>query len=380
MQAAVRRSVAVRPIVLRAFLITLAIFLAGGGLVYLWALSALPDYEGDLTLAGPAHDITILRDRHAVPHIRAATADDAYFALGFAHAQDRLWQLEMHRRIGAGQLAAILGEPALRADIFVRTLGIHRAAARAYRTLDAQTQRMLTRYSDGINAYLAARKGALPLEFLLLQAKPMPWTPVDCLAWLKMMAWDLSANWRQETSRLALLSRLTPTQVSQFLPPYPGDPPVVPPSPEAVYPGVILNPAGDRQALLAPALPGLPGLGSNNWAVDGAHSQSGLPLLANDPHLGVNAPSLWYLAHLEIAGRNIVGATMAGMPLVVLGRNDHLAWGFTTTAADVQDLYIERLAGGDDRYETESGARLFRMREERIAVRGRGEITVRVRE
>ncbi|GAB4140015.1 MAG: penicillin acylase family protein [Sphingomonadales bacterium] len=362
-------------IVLRAFLVTLAVFALVAMAVYLWARTSLPAYDGVVDLNGPDAPIEIIRDAHAVPHIRAESAGDAFFGLGYVHAQDRLWQLEMHRRIASGNLAAVLGQAALPADIFMRTLGVHRAAQRAWPALDAATQHMLTRYTDGINAYLTARAGALPPEFLLLQTTPQPWTPVDSLAWLKMMAWDLSGNWRQERIRLALMSRLSPRQVSEFMTPYPGDPAFVPPATDVLYPGLSLRAQPDQTALLPLQTPGL---GSNSWAVASDRSATGKPLLANDPHLGLNAPSLWYLARLEFGGRNLVGATMAGMPLVVLGRNDHMAWGFTTTAADVQDLYIERLAG-DEAYQTETGNRLFLTREETIAVRGGKPVIVTVR-
>ncbi|MFZ5609368.1 MAG: penicillin acylase family protein [Pseudomonadota bacterium] len=369
---------------IKSIAITLGMLLLIAGAILWWLRTSLPDSDRRLRLAGLGAPVEVIRDAHAVPHIFAASDNDAFFAMGFVHAQDRLWQMEMNRHLAAGRLAEIVGEDGLATDVFFRTLGLYRAAGQAYEALDAATRAAFNAYAAGVNAFFANREGALAPEFYLLRHQPEAWTPVDSLAWLKMMAWDLGGNWRDEAARIALLARLTPQQAAQFLPAYPGEPNHPPLDLESLYPGVTFFPAPLEAGPVQARLQGdgiERGLGSNNWVIGGARTTSGKPLLANDPHLGLNTPSIWYLAHLSIAGRNVVGATLPALPFVVLGRNDRMAWGFTNTGPDVQDLFIERLA--DERglhYLTETGPREFLIREERIGVRDRPSVVVSVRE
>ena len=353
--------------------------LAGAG--YLYLRQSLPKTDGEVRLAGLSAPVQILRDRYAVPHIFAANEEDAIFALGFVHAQDRLWQMEMNRRIAAGRLAEILGSGALETDRFLRTLGVRRVAEANLRQLDAETQRLLAAYASGVNAFLATDP-VWPLEFWLTGARPEPWTPADSAAWTKMMAWDLGGNWRYELLRMQLAKTLPVARIHEFVAPYPGETPPQIADLKALYgaleqDGVQL--AEDAAQLLAVA-PGEPpdGVGSNNWVVSGERTVSGKPLLANDPHLGLTAPPVWYFAHLSIAGRNVIGATLPGVPAVVLGRNDRIAWGFTNTGPDVQDLYIEKLDAAG-RYLAPDGPRPFTVIEETIKVKDAPDETLRVR-
>src|SRR5579859_473871 len=174
---------------------------------YLYLRQSLPETTGELQLSGLEAPVEILRDEHGIPHIFAASVADAQFALGFVHAQDRLWQMEMDRRIAAGRLAEALGPAALEPDRLFRTLGVHRVAAANYAHYDAESRRLLEAYSAGVNAFLA-RKPVLPPEFWIFGIRPEPWTPVDSIAWLKMMAWDLGGNWRTELLRMSLAQRL----------------------------------------------------------------------------------------------------------------------------------------------------------------------------
>ena len=349
------------------FTLTMVGLVAG----YLALRTSLPTIDGDIAVAGLGAEVEILREANGVPHIYAASEAEAYFGLGFVHAQDRLWQIEMRRRLGAGRLSEILGPRTLDIDRFYRTLGIYRVAARGFAGLDDETRAAYEAYAKGVNAYLETRSGLLPPEFLILGAPPPePWTPADSLVILKLMAWDLSGNWRGELLRARLAEQLTAEQIADLWPPYSGDGQI------ASYRGL-----GDLEDLwrVTPPGPGA-GVGSNNWVVAGDRSESGLPLLANDPHLELSAPGPFYLAHLTAPGLDVVGATLPGAPGVVLGHNREIAWGFTNTYSDTQDLFIETIDPNDPaRYLAPGGSRAFETRTETIAVKGEPAVTVEIR-
>jgi len=357
---------------------TLALFALGALLAtpfgaYVWARRSLPRVDGTLQVAGLAQPVEIVRDASAIPHILAQTEPDAYFGLGYAHAQDRLWQLELNRRLGSGRLAEVLGEPALRRDRMFRTLGLRHVAQQNLERLDARARAALSAYVAGVNAFLASDP-PLPPEFALLGIAPEPWSAIDSLVWLKVMAWTLSNNMGGELARLSLSRQLSPEQLAEFIAPYPGDP-----SPVLRLPGVYetVGPVTGSNLFSEPRPEGL---GSNNWAVDGRRSESGKPLLANDPHLALTAPGVWYLAHLQAPGFSVIGATLPSLPGVILGRTESAAWAFTNTGSDVQDLYLERVIDGQpDRYAVPGGSEAFVLREETIAIRDGSEQVLEVR-
>ncbi len=360
-------------IALRAFSALLLVILLAVAAGYIWLRQSLPQLEGSVTLSGLKAPVDIVRDRYGVPHIYAGSVEDAYFALGFVHAQDRLWQMEMNRRIGSGRLSEALGPATLDADKFLRTLGVRRVAEATLKKLDARTRSQLDAYTAGVNAFLAQRSGPLPPEFLLTGVQPEPWQSADSVAWVKMMAWDLGANWRTELLRLRLAKKLSTAQIGEFLPPYPGDAPLKIANYAALYRQL------DASKLAALALPGLSEDGaSNNWVVAGSRTASGKPLLANDPHLGLAAPAVWYFAHLSAPGFDVMGATFPGAPFVTLGRNRHIAWGFTNTGPDVQDLYIERVDGAGQVLAPQGWQKLA-TRTETIKVKGQPDVTLTVR-
>ncbi len=353
--------------------------LAGSG--YFFLRQSLPRIEGTIRIDGLKAPIELLRDAYGIPHIRAKSIEDAYFGLGFAHAQDRLWQMEMNRRIAAGRLSEVVGASALDTDRFLRTLGVRRAAEASLAKLDAGTRRVLDAYAAGVNAFLATRP-VLPPEFWLLRVTPEPWAPADSLAWTKMLAWDLGANWKNELLRMRLAKTLPQARIEELLPPYPGDAPLKIIDLKTLYGGLepdarALAAAMQSVAALVPAwLPD--GAGSNNWVVSGKRSASGKPLLANDPHLGLTAPPVWYFAQLTAPGLDAIGATLPGVPGILLGRNERIAWGATNTGPDVQDLYLEKLVGRDA-YLTPDGPRRFESREETIKVHGGADVKLLVR-
>ena len=367
----------------RALTALLLVLVLALGASYVYLRQSLPQLEGEAAItSGLTAPVDVVRDTYGIPHVFASSHADAAFGLGYAHAQDRLWQMEMNRRIGSGRLAEVLGPGALDTDRFLRTIGVRRSAEANLLKLDPESRRLLTAYAAGVNAFLAADP-VLPVEFLITGARPEPWSPVDSIVWVKMMAWDLGGNWRSELLRMRLAKILPLARIQEFLPPYPGDAPLPIADLKEMYGGLekeaIRLAGADMDRVLAMAPPELPeGAGSNNWVVAGSRSASGKPLLANDPHLGLTAPAVWYFAHIHVPGMNIIGATLPGVPVVTLGRNDRIAWGYTNTGPDVQDLYLERLdtAGG---YITPEGPASFKVIRETIKVKGAEDVPLEVR-
>ncbi len=358
------------------FIVALPGLVLGGG--YLALRTSLPETSGTIAVAGLDDKVEVLRDANGVPYVFAASSNDAYFALGFVHAQDRLWQMEIQRRLAAGRLSEILGAATLDTDRFFRTLGMDRVAARNVAALDADARATLAAYAAGVNAFLDQRRGLLPPEFVILGApEPEPWRPADSLTVLKLMAWRLSRNWRDEVLRARLSRRLSREQIAELWPSYSGEETAGLPDRKrlGLYQRLPLDALWER------APPGAPrSVGSNNWAVAGGRSETGKPLLANDVHLRLSAPGPFYLAHLNAPGLDVVGATLPGLPVVVLGHNDRIAWGLTNTAPDTQDLFIER--GDPDRpgsYLAPGGPRRFTTRDEIIRVDGGADVTLTVR-
>ena len=354
-----------------------------------YTLRAMPVVDGDLRVAGLQQPVKVERDPNGIPTIKAQNQHDLMFALGFVHAQDRLWQLETHRRIGSGRLAEAFGEAALESDKFLRALGVRRAAAAQWARASAESRATVQAYTDGVNAFIAGHARARPPEMLILGVPLQPWDPVDSLAWSIMMAYDLGHNWSAELLRLRLALKLPLQRIHELMPPYPGDKALTNADFPALYRALKLDSStatagldAQLDRLMAAAPPsGIEGVGSNNWVLGGSHTTTGTPLLANDPHLKLTVPALWHFARLEAPGLKIAGATMPGLPLVVLGQNDHLAWGFTNTGPDVQDVYIERVHPADaNQVQTPDGWAPLKAFTEVIKVRGKPDVTFTVRE
>lgn len=374
-----------------------------------WAVRrSFPQLDGVANVAGLNQPVEVFRDRWGVPQLYAHNAEDLFYGQGFVHAQDRFWEMDVRRHATAGRLSEMFGESTLATDKLVRTMGWYRTAEAEIPLLNPNTQRYLNAYSLGVNAYLKSAKGSrLSVEYPLLglengDYRPEPWKPADSVAWLKAMAWDLRANMNQEMerARLATDTRLTRAQIEQLYPPYPyerhntilgrGNVAGRKFDPAATAPTQL--PAGARDALAGlskelgriPQLIGSggPGTGSNSWVVDGSRTASGKPLLANDPHLAPKLPSVWYQMGLHCLRRSAdcpfdtAGFTFSGMPGVVIGHNDRIAWGFTNVGADVADLFLERVDDTDDTYEYEGQRRRLDVRLENITVASGGESQV----
>jgi penicillin amidase len=361
----------------------LGLLVLAAAALWLYAQRVLPQTRGDLTLPGLSAELRIERDAQGIPTIHAANIHDLAFGLGVVHAQDRLWQLETHRRIGAGRLAEAFGEGALETDRFLRALGVRRAAEAQWAGLGAEAKALLTAYTAGVNA-VQHNLRARPPEFVILGLPTEDWTPVDSLAWATMMAWDLGGNWSTELLRLRLSLTMPVERINQLLPPYPGEKPLATADYAALFRRLKLGSTATQQAWLhlpdiAPPS-GIEGVGSNNWVVAGSHTTTGKPLLANDPHLKLSAPALWYFARLEAPGLKVAGATLPGLPLVVLGQNEHIAWGFTNTGPDVQDLYLEQVKADDPtQYRTPDGWAKFETLSDVIKVKGKPDVPVTLR-
>lgn len=363
----------------------------------------LPDTDGTLTIPGLQEEVAVHRDEYGVPHIYAENEHDLFLAQGYVHAQDRFWQMEFWRHISQGRLSEIVGEPTVSSDKFIRTMGWHRMAQATvdyYEAEEPAYMDLLEAYSAGVNAYIDANRDQISINqtILGLVNEPWeiePWLPVHTVGWGVVMADDLSGNWGSELRRAQLLKELGEGTVASLMPFYPyDDRPVMVPTEAMPDLDVEESKVGETAVVdwsrvnttIVGAKPDLgflgapPFVGSNNWVVSGEHTDSGLPLLANDPHLGIQMPAIWYEVGLHAPGYNVVGFSFAGVPGVIIGRNDHIAWGVTNVGPDVQDLYIEKInPSNPNQYEFMGEWRDMEIIEETIKVNGSEDVTIEVR-
>ncbi|HEX8395440.1 MAG TPA: penicillin acylase family protein, partial [Longimicrobium sp.] len=367
--------------------------IAGGGRWWLGRSQADPTRGA--AIAGLSAPVEVWRDSLGVPHVWARTDADLFRAIGYVHAQDRLFQMEMFRRVADGRLAEILGEPLLKTDRFLRTVGMGRAAAENERRLAPEERRLLQAYADGVNAWIRGHPGPLPPEFVTLRFSPEPWTVRNSLSLGKIMAWDL-ADWETGLIVQRALDAVGEELGRDLIPAYPdsgltilgGDAqwrgrsatPVPAPRPTAArVEGHV--PVPEAPALALQALDAVSTTrASNGWVIGGSRTRSGKPIVANDMHLGLRAPSLWYLAALHGGGFNITGMMLPGVPIVVVGHSDRIAWGYTNAMVDDVDFYVEQTDPRDGgRYRTPAGWERFAVREETIRVKGERPVVQRVR-
>jgi penicillin amidase len=370
------------------------------------------DVEGlsAMNVQGIDNPVDIYRDQMGIPHIYASTLHDLFFAQGYVHAQDRFWQMDFWRHIGSARLSEMFGDSQLETDAFLRTLGWRQIAETEWENFTPESKVILQAYIDGVNAYLADHSGtALSLEYGVLKLiNPgyvvEPWTPVNSLTWAKAMAWDLRGNMGAEIERSILLKTLTSEQVDELFPPYPSDHPVIVPgigdftnssTPLFDYTNEMQPILGlsnfenikNNFALLDLVLgPSGAGIGSNSWAVSGTRTESGKPLIANDPHLVIQMPSIWYQIGLHCKPKSdacpyeVGGFSFAGVPGVVIGHNDQIAWALTNVGPDVMDLYIEKVnPDNPNQYEVNGQWVDMALHEETIKVAGGDPVTITVR-
>jgi penicillin amidase len=299
----------------------------------------LPQIQGTLSLPGLRRQVEVIRDRWGVPHIYASNAHDLFFAQGVVHAQDRLWQMEVNRRIGAGRLSELFGEVSLETDRATRTFGFQRLGQADWDQAGEEVRSIVMAYSEGVNAYLQSASYAhnIPVEFTLLRYRPEPWKPVDSLAFARVMIWQLSHAWYGEIIRAQLIAALGEERAADLEIGYPEDNPLTLPA------GIEFNELGRHGLPHAAHGPFLnQGLGSNAWVVSGRRTASGKPFLCNDMHLPIMIPSIWYQVHLVADEFNVTGVSLPGVPMVLVGHNAHIAWGMTLSFIDVQDLFVEK--------------------------------------
>ncbi len=374
------------------------------GLVWLRgaARAALPQLDGDLHVAGLSVPVTVLRDAHGVPHIDAASQQDLFFAQGYVTAQDRLWQMDAYRRNAQGTLAEIMGPSLVKHDVAQRVLGLRRNAERVYANLPADERSRMDAYARGVNAFIDTHQDTLPPEFRLLHYKPQPWTGADSLSIGMSMVQTLDTHWDVKLAREQIAAKLHNAKLESDLYPvgsWRDHPPtgeildLSQPHPEPpatdddddedrTETRLHVRPADDLAAVRAAmGLPACGGCapGSNNWVIAGAHTASGKPLLANDMHLELTVPNIWYMADLRAPGYHAAGVTMVGVPYVIAGHNEHVAWGMTALYADTQDLYVEQLDGKGNYKASDGSWKPLAVDHETIRVRGGNDVTVDVK-
>ena len=343
-------------------LLALALILVLGGLWYIKRIK--PDYTADVTSARVRSDVEVWHDSAGVPHVWAQNEEDMLFAQGYLHAQERLWQMELFRRVGEGRLSEVLGESMIDTDRFLRTLGIWNAAAANERQLDERQHKLLDAYVAGVNHWIDSNKGVLPPEFMTLRIKPEKWTAQHSLVIEKIMAWDLTVySFAAELTRAA---RRVGAEKSKYL--------------------VPSDPDWGTTIIETPEVPEMPGRAaalldalsitraSNAWVIGGTRTRSGKPILANDMHLALRQPGVWYLMALHAPDIDVVGMTLPGVPHVIAGHNKAVAWGFTNVMMDDIDLFIERVDPRDSTsYLVPGGSQKFTMRTDTLKVKGRDE-------
>jgi penicillin amidase len=355
------------------------------GLVYYFASRSLPDYSGTYEVAGIAAPVEIVRDNADVPHIFGQSDEDVFFALGYTHAQDRLWQMTMLRRTVQGRLSELFGARTVKIDSLLRRFDLYNLAVSSVSAQDARTLEMLEAYSAGVNAWIdevnsGARGRGAPEMWIFNQAIA-PWQPADSVAILKLMALQLSGHLEAEVLRARTSLLLAPERVADILPDAPGEGTAALPRYADLVPDVPLYTADSHMPFdpLSPVQP-LPLAGASNaWAAGIGRSATGSTLLANDPHLGLTAPSIWYLARLELSTGGVIGGTIPGLPLILTGRSADLGWGLTSSYLDDQDVYIEEVNPQNaDEYRTPDGWAPFRTRDSIISVAGAPAMTIRL--
>jgi len=343
-----------------------ALAAASAGLTWQWlARRALPQEDGRLVVPQLSRPVTVRRDRWGVPHIEATERGDLHFAQGFVHAQDRLWQMHFYQRVVSGRLSEFAGEETVPVDRLMRTLGIRRVAEREAEALAPELRAQLDRFCEGVNAGAAAAK-APPLEMRLLGLAWEPWSPVDILSLGKLLAFGLCTNWERELLHADMVRELGPELTARLDPTYPRDNPIVD---QTAWNGEGLPLVEQIDAVRRALGLSAEASGSNNWAVSGARSATGMPLIAGDPHLPPSMPGIWHEIELRMDGRFIRGASLPGMPSVYMGQGNDVCWTITNVMADVQDLFIERIE--DDRYRFEDEWRPLTTHAEEIVVKGR---------
>lgn len=353
----------------------LLIVILGG---YLWFQQklgkSLPITSGDIVLSGLQGPVEILRDDFGVPHIYAKNESDLFFAMGYAMAQDRFWQMEFHRRLGSGRLSEVFGEDFVKVDRYFRTM----TAAGIQQDVPADLAFILKAFAEGVNAYLKTHEGRLPIEFTVLRYTPEPWEQNDYLAILKIINWSLSLGWRADLTAGEMLEKAGEERLREAFPAWATDAPFIIPDARPAVSGFAAEMV-DLARRIERLVP-FPGAGaSNNWVLSGEKTVTGKPILANDPHLALTNPSFWWEVHLVCPTMNVAGFAVPGVPGIPSGHNAHVAWGVTNVMVDDVDFYVEKIHPDDPlKYEYEGAWENMKTIEETIRVKGKEAVKARI--
>ncbi|SFE22307.1 penicillin amidase [Lentibacillus persicus] len=333
LKAPVKRKRRKKKIVFTIFAVFAVIAILAFIFLNMYINRSIAQVEGEIEMQGLENAVTVITDENGVPHINADNAHDLYMAQGYIQANSRMFQMEMSRRQASGTLSEVVGEASVEQDKFFRTLGLRRAAEASYDIYTEESKQVLQWFADGVNAYIGEAKASnsLPVEFTLIGSEPEQWTPIDSLTIGKYMAFDLGGHWERQAFNYYVLNNLPKEKAYELFPFYPENKPTI------IGEGEVDVAVSFKDAVIPHAFNG-----SNNWVVSGEKTQSGLPLLANDPHLGLATPSIWYQMHLSSPSMNVSGVIFAGVPGIILGHNESIAWGVTNTGPDVQQLYVEK--------------------------------------
>ncbi len=330
---------------------SLLILAAAGGIIFYKMLTAsLPAYSGTVKAEKISRNIEIYRDSMAVPYIVAKSDEDAAFAMGYVHAQDRLFTMDLARRAGEGRLSEIFGPKTVPFDEMFRTIGIKRAAEKILSQLSPSSLQLLQAYSNGVNLYIKDAKGKYPVEFDLLGYSPEKWTPLSSLIIIRMMAWELNIGWWSDFAVTDLIQKFGYNKVKEIIPDYPENAPYIIPPELKNYPPISMSFWDTDKAFRSFMGWGGTHIGSNNWVVNGSMSASGKPIIANDTHLAFSAPGRWYAAVIKSADWDAAGVTLPGAPVIVIGKNQNISWAVTNIMEDDADFYVEKLDSSGTKY------------------------------
>lgn len=361
-------------------LILFLAFVFGVVAIYLTFYKPVPNYNATHVVSGITDEVVIHRDEYAIPHIHAQTTEDLYFAAGFVHAQDRMWQMTLTQLMAEGRFAEFFGKDLVDIDRMLRVLGFYKTAADNFELLSEEEQQILIAYSNGVNSWIAQNERNLPIEFTLTGISPIPWTPLHSLALIRIMGWELNSSWWAKAALHQLESELSAEDFQRFMPYYATDgitarsdaKPIL----DFMHADFALRSVLNFEGF---------GAGSNAWAIDGTKSESGFAMLAGDPHLGLSMPARWYEIHYVLDEKNLSGATLPGLPLVILGQNDFSAWTLTNVMLDDTDFFqiaedpLDRGRYAIDSTATEAEYRIYHLSREIIHVKDDDDVLHQIR-
>jgi penicillin amidase len=355
------------------------IFVVGGYIFYHTLTASLPVYEGELTAPSLKQQVNIYFDSLAVPYILAENDDDVAFALGYLHASERMFSMDLIRRAGEGRLSEIFGEETIPFDMMFRTVGIYRTAMMIKNKMHPETLKLLEDYSRGANFYLKEKKNKYPIEFDVLGYQPEEWKPEHSIIIIRMMAWELNLGWWTDLTFTEFVQKLGEEKVKEILPDYPQNAPTIIPTEIKKFAQVNSNFIETDKAFRK--FIGMTGthLGSNNWVVNSQMSASGKPIIANDPHLAYRAPGIWYAAVIKSPSWNAAGVTLPGVPGIVIGKNDNISWTLTNIMTDETDFYFETLDSSRTKYKLDDNWKDLEILRDTIKVRNSVGVPIEVK-